>query len=404
MKKTDMAADNAVLDEYLQNNPSLRSAAEVQRQKDIADSEAKHEAEKGFVIHQAVEISKPAKQVRELDTYSASSLNGVQIERPPLIINNLIPVGLSVLAGAPKRGKSWLALAMGIAVSTGSPFLGMGTHTGDVLYLDLESRPFRIQDRLSTLNSGFPKRLRITHDSERIDTGLIDQINMFCTKYPETSLVVVDTIGRVKGGSKRGENAYESDTRIFSELQTFAQQHGIAILCVHHLRKSNGNGKESDPIERISGSMGLAGVCDAILLLNGKRGDNESTLYVTARDFDEHAYVLRFDSGRWVLQSADSEAYREEVAYNRSDVVRGILALIHSLNPPAWQGTATQLLSEIQSIIDGPLQVFNAKQLSNELDRMTLQLYNREGILVKRRMLDGRRIISVSKPNSVHTL
>ena len=34
---------------------------------------------------------------------SAASLYGRTIERPPIIINNLIPAGLTVLAGAPKR-------------------------------------------------------------------------------------------------------------------------------------------------------------------------------------------------------------------------------------------------------------------------------------------------------------
>jgi RecA-family ATPase len=121
----------------------------------------------GLVIHPAKEIPLPEKRVKALEAYSASSLYGVHLERPPLIIQNIIPAGLSVLAGAPKRGKSWLALAMGIAVATGSDFLGMGTRKGDVLYMDLESRQYRVQDRLQQLMPGnFPERLWITHDAE----------------------------------------------------------------------------------------------------------------------------------------------------------------------------------------------------------------------------------------------
>lgn len=167
----------------------------------------------------------------------------------------------------------------------------------------------------------FPERLWITHDAERIDVGLLDQLEEWCKEHPQTSLIIIDTLGRVKGGSKRGENAYEGDTRIFGELQRFAQQHKLAVLVVHHLKKSGGRGEDADPVERISGSMGLTGVCDSIMMLDGKRGEAESTLSITARDFEQGEYVLRFEGGVWTLQSADMEAWREEQRYVRSGVV-----------------------------------------------------------------------------------
>lgn len=37
------------------------------------------------------------------------------------VIENLLPVGAHIVAGAPKIGKSWMVLAMGLAVSMGSP-------------------------------------------------------------------------------------------------------------------------------------------------------------------------------------------------------------------------------------------------------------------------------------------
>ncbi len=85
----------------------------------------------------------------------------------------------------------------------------------------------------------------------------MDQLEDWIKKCPETSLIIIDTLGRVKGGGRRAENAYEADTRIFGELQRFAQQHKLAVLVVHHLKKSGGRGEDADPVERISGSMGL---------------------------------------------------------------------------------------------------------------------------------------------------
>lgn len=90
----------------------------------------------------------------KLEFYSAASLYGKEIARPPIIINNLIPAGLTVLAGAPKRGKSWMALKMALCIASGEPFLGMSTVKGAVLYLDLESKDYRVQDRLNKLIVG----------------------------------------------------------------------------------------------------------------------------------------------------------------------------------------------------------------------------------------------------------
>ena len=382
---------NASLQRYLDTSPVLRAAAE-------ADMRRKQEVEAPFTIHQATEQAPPVKRVKALEVYSASSLYGVHLERPPLIIQGVIPAGLSVLAGAPKRGKSWLALKMGISVATGEDFLGMGTRKGDVLYLDLESRQYRVQDRLKQLMPGnFPERLWITHDAERIDVGLLDQLEEWCKEHPQTSLIIIDTLGRVKGGSKRGENAYEGDTRIFGELQRFAQRHKLAVLVVHHLKKSGGRGEDADPVERISGSMGLAGVCDAIMLLDGKRGEAESTLSITARDFERGEYVLRFEGGVWALQSADMEAWREEQAYVRSGVVRGLLALMKNLQPPQWQGTVAQLLEAMQGASNASLEVYDAKQAGRELEQVTRKLYERDCVTIRRKTIQGKRLLLISQ-------
>ena len=79
------------------------------------------------------------KQVKPLEFYRASDLYGKQLKRPPVIVEGMIPAGLTVLAGAPKRGKSWMALKLALCVSKGDKFLGFPTKRGSVLYLDLES-------------------------------------------------------------------------------------------------------------------------------------------------------------------------------------------------------------------------------------------------------------------------
>ena len=124
-------------------------------------------------IHEAKPTQPEAKTIKKLQVYHAADLYGKTIERPPTIVQGMIPAGLTVLAGAPKRGKSWLSLMLALCVAGGEPFLGAQTTQGDVLYLDLESKQYRVQDRLRKLIVGrAPESLYITHESDRLEAGL----------------------------------------------------------------------------------------------------------------------------------------------------------------------------------------------------------------------------------------
>jgi len=54
---------------------------------------------------------------------------------PPVdfTVEGLLVPALTLLAGAPKLGKSWLALQLGLSVAAGMPFLDRSTKQGKVL-------------------------------------------------------------------------------------------------------------------------------------------------------------------------------------------------------------------------------------------------------------------------------
>lgn len=295
-------------------------------------------------IHEAKPTTPEAKTIKKLQVYHAADLYGKHIERPPVIVDGMIPAGLTVLAGAPKRGKSWLALMLALCVSAGDPFLGAATTQGDVLYMDLESRQYRVKDRLGKLIPGrAPDSLYITHESDRLEAGLVEQLDMWCQDVEHPVLIIVDTMGRVKGGAKRGENAYEGDTRVLGDLQRFALQKNLAIVCVHHLKKDPGG--NIDYFERVSGSMGITGACDSVLVLQGKRGEENSTLSISSRDFESTELIIGFKDGRWALRSANSEAWREEQEYAGSPYVRAVIAMAHKYH--RWQGSPSEFAEEL---------------------------------------------------------
>ena len=345
-------------------------------------------------IHEAKPTEPEAKTVKKLQVYHAADLYGKTIERPPVIVQGMIPAGLTVLAGAPKRGKSWLALMLALCVSAGEPFLGAQTTQGDVLYLDLESKQYRVQSRLSKLIVGrAPEALYITHESDRLEAGLVEQLAMWCDDVEHPVLIIIDTMGRVKGGAKRGENAYEGDTRILGDLQKFALQRNLAVVCIHHLKKDPGG--NIDWFERISGSMGITGACDSVLGLVGKRGEENSTLNVSSRDFENAELIIGFKDGRWSLKSTNSDEWHAEQEYVNSPYVRAVAAMAHKYH--MWQGSPTEFISELAAFGADAYEQ-RPEKVTAEIARFREKLHDNEGVLFQRgKRAKGKRFIMVQE-------
>lgn len=243
-----------------------------------------------------------------LTTITADELMRKQFTPPRWAVRDLIPEGLTLLAGAPKGGKSWLMLGVAYGIACGGYALGnIRVDGGEVLYCGLEDSQPRMQKRIAMLMDDMvPKRLHIVTSGglKRIDQGGIEQVKSFLAEFPQCRLIVIDTLARVRPQSRFSSNAYQEDSDTMSRLQMLALAHGVAIVVVHHLKKQAKGTEEYDIIERISGSMGLSGVADAVLILERKRRDSSGKLFVTGRDIEEGQLPLTFDStsGAWVFR------------------------------------------------------------------------------------------------------
>jgi RecA-family ATPase len=88
-------------------------------------------------------------------TFTAAELMAMELPPVRWVIPDILPEGVTFLAGKPKMGKSWMALGLGIAVATGGVALGTKqVEQGEVLYLALEDNRRRIHNRLNKLLSG----------------------------------------------------------------------------------------------------------------------------------------------------------------------------------------------------------------------------------------------------------
>ena len=108
----------------------------------------------------------------KLETITAEDLQNRTYEPTHFLVDELIPEGLHILAGAPKIGKSWLALWLCLCVAQGQPLWNFVTTQGEALYLSLEDSFQRIQTRLFDLTEDAPPTLHETYFKLIIATGM----------------------------------------------------------------------------------------------------------------------------------------------------------------------------------------------------------------------------------------
>ena len=229
---------------------------------------------------------------------------------PPnrFVVDKLLPQGLHILAGAPKVGKSWLALWLCLCVAKGEPVWNFPTFRGSVLYLYLEDSYSRIQNRLLDITDDAPANLCFATMSEKLHSGLVEQIEGFLGAHPDTVLVVIDTLQRIRAVGNEA-NPYASGYRDLGVLKELADRNRIAILLIHHLRKRN----DEDPMNMISGTTGISGATDTNLVLKkGKRSGSAATLYCTGQDIEYQELVLEFDQDAHVWKLVSSGESTEE--------------------------------------------------------------------------------------------
>ena len=250
-----------------------------------------------------------ARETWRTHVFTAAALQRKEFPPVSYVIPGLIPEGLSILAGRPKIGKSWLALDLGLSVALGRDCLGERKATsGDVLYGALEDNPRRLQRRIDKILSPFktewPERLTLATTWLRLDQGGVDHIAQWAGSVTAPRLVILDTLAGVR--PIRTRDGYTEDYESLAALHRMANQRGLAVLVLHHTRKLEAD----DPIDTISGTLGLAGCADTALVI--ARTAQGTTLYIRGRDVEEAEHAISFDklTCRWSILGEASEIRR----------------------------------------------------------------------------------------------
>lgn len=321
------------------------------------------------------------------------------------IIENLIPTGLTFINADPKAGKSWMALNLAEAVATGKDFLGKKVlQRGDVSFFALESPDYKMKRRLEATGMDEDESVSetITFYYEgfpyRLDSGLIDYLTAIVNHRPATKLIVIDTLVKVLPESApKGQNAYQVDYNNVDPLRQFGEEHGVAIVVLHH------NNQRSDTLSnlhRANGSNGYPAASNAFYMLDVNQ-DKEGVLNCDgARDTYSDPIRIKFNptNCHWQLSSSASKKKSRQSTAERVYLEQPFTELMMQLTAKGhgiWEGTATEILAHAA---DNKLDigVKNAQALSRKLNAETANLKKIAGITVTRRK-SGDKLIKIEK-------
>ena len=259
--------------------------------------------------------------------WTATELLAREFPEPRWAVHNLIPEGVTIFAAPPKVGKTWAGLGFAVAVASGGRALGaIPVQIGDALYLGLEDGAKRLRDRLRLMLGGdsVPDRLFLGFTWPRLDEGGLEAIEGWLKDHPQTRLIIIDTLKRVRPVEHQRERIYNADYDAIGPLGDLARKYGVAVVVIHHTRKMY----SPDPLDLVSGSLGLTGAADGVLVLKRARGEVDATLHATGRDFEDQEIALK-----WNKEVMGWRLLGDAAEFKRSNERQEVIALLRTSDP-----------------------------------------------------------------------
>lgn len=319
-----------------------------------------------------------------LKVISAPDLQKANLPPVRYLVEGILPEGTSLLTAASKIGKSWMSLDLGLALASGTPFLGHETSQCGVLYLALEDSLNRLQSRMKKVLGGkeAPPQFYFTTVAPKMDGGLIDALDAHFFKHSETGLVIIDTLQKIRGQALPRESGYAQDYREMEGIKGYMDNMRVSLQFVHHNRKMK---DDDDPFNMISGTNGIMGAADTIwTITKAKRSDEEATLHIVGRDVEQSDTVIRFNKDIWrwepVGEAGALAEQRAREAYNSSPVVKTIKKLLEQSPGHRWDGTAKDLMIAGRFIARTYL-ASSEKKLGKDITALEKPLFEFDGIV-----------------------
>jgi putative DNA primase/helicase len=213
-----------------------------------------------------------------------------------------VPLGMiTMFAGDPKLGKSYVTLSMAAALSRGLPLpvSDLPNRTGSTILMSAEDDPARtIVPRLTAAGADLAKvhileSVLLANGSETLPSlrADIDAITAAAVRLGDCRLIVIDPVSAYLNGIDDNRNAVLRG--VLTPLSRLAEQIGAAVLLVSHLTKR----KSTNGRHRVMGSIAYVGACRA------------NHLFVPDPHDPTGRRVLMLDNGGNLAPSAATLAY-----------------------------------------------------------------------------------------------
>lgn len=221
-------------------------------------------------------------------------VRAVDLREPPqnrwLIEDYIGEEACIVLGAAPKSYKTWTALSMAAAVTSGRPFLGRPVQQGRVLAYYAEDPEWVVRERLAKICRAEGLALEdldsmmIKDSSLRLNDETDRQRLRETISILRPRLLILDPYVRIVAGLD--ENNAMQVSGVLGYLRATSREFGCAILLAHHTRKNPGKGRAA---ESLRGSGDFFAWADSVLSLR-KLEDGEHALLQA-----EHRFAMAPD-------------------------------------------------------------------------------------------------------------
>lgn len=267
-----------------------------------------------------------------------SELLAMPDEDPDWMVEKLFTVASNGWIGAePKVGKSWLALELAYAVSTGVPFLGRFSvkQARRVLYVQEEDPATRVKRRLRQIIDGDQSRSAppdeyfryVIRQGFKLDSAAwIEILRREIISY-DPEVIVLDVFNRLHGSD---ENKQQEMTAILNILTGLTNQYGCAFIVVHHNRKPQAGGEaRGSQSLRGSGVLGSWGECSLYL----RPGKEKNQMIVTpeskdAPELDDFTVTIEDQENGGVLLQMGEVEQETRMARGDIDVLDAVTRLV----------------------------------------------------------------------------
>ena len=314
------------------------------KEKGTSRKEDKEQSNRDFSQIKLVKAS----DVLKMDLPKLNVLVGVDEDVPFLV------EGTCILSSKSKMGKSWFALNMCAAISSGHDLFGYKTNRCGTLYIDLETVIQTQQGRLKKLEGEYgkpddhfylngydsmkAKNDKGIEDIPRLGDGLQEAIENFLNQDPTIGIIVIDIFNNVLKSRRRDISEYDFMYENIGYLNRIAKTHHISIVIVVHSRKTV---DPSDPFQDILGSTALQGATDQMIVMyKAKYNDKLTHFSVKGRTIDGLIELDAWnDNGIW-RKTDNAVMLQREDEIKQNPIFIGVQKLMEGKE--SWEGRCNQ--------------------------------------------------------------